>query len=283
MLKTRIITAIAIFAVVLPTLLVFPPWAWAVLTMAIGLVGCWEWSMLCQMPSRVKLVFLALSGLIAALVFSVYVYAEPPVFTKLATAAFVVASAFWLIAMPFWLAKNWRPRSQLLLVLVGWIVVFPTWFALVLLREPTSWLLLTFAAIVWIADIAAYFAGKALGRHKLAPSISPGKTIEGALGGVAGVAVYFFIWQALTGPTTVAGASWAAPLHAQGLSLLAVFILLACISVLGDLFESWMKRGAGMKDSSALLPGHGGILDRIDALTATLPLAGMYFVMMPYL
>ena len=283
MLKTRIITAIAIFAVVLLTLLVFPPWAWAVLTMAIGLVGCWEWSMLCQMPPRVKLVFLALSGVIAVLVFGVYVYAAMSVFTKLASAAFVVASALWLVAIPFWLAKNWRPHSPLLLVLVGWIVLFPTWFALVLLREPTAWLLLTFAAIVWIADIAAYFAGKALGRHKLAPSISPGKTIEGALGGVVGVAVYFFIWQALTGPTTVASTSWAAPLHAQGFSLLGVFVLLACISVLGDLFESWMKRGAGMKDSSALLPGHGGILDRIDALTATLPLAGMYFVLMPYL
>lgn len=280
MLTTRIITALVIFAVVLVTLLVFPAWCWALLTMAIALGGCWEWSRLSQLPPRAKFTYLLLSGAIAALVFIVYLRAPPSVFERLAASGFIIAAAFWLIAAPVWLAKNWHPPSLLLKALVGWIVIFPLWLALVLLREQSPWLVLTFAAIVWIADIAAYFAGKAFGRRKLAPSISPGKTLEGALGGLLGVAVYFFVWQALTRSSSAHDFAWAGMLHTQGLWLLAFFLLLACISVLGDLFESWMKRGAGLKDSSGLLPGHGGILDRIDALTSTLPIAGLYVICM---
>lgn len=281
MLKTRIITALIILPVVLLALFVFPGWAWALCTLAVALAGCWEWSRLCQLPSRGTLVYLLLSGLIAVLVFIAYSGTTPFHFGWLAFGAFITAATFWLIAAPLWLAKNWRPRSLVLGAVVGWIVIFPTWLALISLREESPWLLLTFAVIVWVADIAAYFVGKAFGRHKLAPSISPGKTIEGALGGIGGVAAYFFVWHALTRRPGAHAEVWASALHAQGLWLLAFFLLLASISVLGDLFESWMKRGAGLKDSSALLPGHGGILDRIDALTSTLPLAGLYIMLMP--
>jgi phosphatidate cytidylyltransferase len=119
---------------------------------------------------------------------------------------------------------------------------------------------------VWTADIAAYFAGHAFGRHKLAPLISPGKTWEGVIGALAAVALY---WSVIT---------WFVPDFAGQLpaGLLWAAVLTA-VSIQGDLFESWMKRLAGVKDSGSLLPGHGGLLDRIDALTSTLPLAALYF------
>ena len=146
------------------------------------------------------------------------------------------------------------------------------------LRDVGPWVLLTFAVIVWVADIAAYFAGKRFGRHKLAPAISPGKTVEGVIGGLCAVAVYFFLWRWLA--AQLPGGVGLDLLQGQGMGLLAVFLLLALDSVMGDLFESWMKRGAGLKDSSNLLPGHGGVLDRIDALTATLPLASLYLILL---
>jgi phosphatidate cytidylyltransferase len=117
-----------------------------------------------------------------------------------------------------------------------------------------------------VADTAAYFAGRAFGRHKLAPHISPGKTWEGALGAMAGVTLY---WAAV-----VLLAPSASGLTVSGFGLVLV---MTAVSIEGDLFESWMKRVAGRKDSGTLLPGHGGVLDRVDALTSTLPLAALYF------
>ncbi len=124
--------------------------------------------------------------------------------------------------------------------------------------------------MVWVADIAAYFAGKRFGRHKLAPAISPGKTWEGVVGALAGVAVYgcLLAWIADKQATPISNL-----FAGSAVLVIAALLVLAALSVVGDLFESWMKRGAGLKDSSALLPGHGGILDRIDSLTSTLPLA----------
>jgi phosphatidate cytidylyltransferase len=165
--------------------------------------------------------------------------------------------------------------------IAGWVVVFPTWLAFLSLHDVSPWLLLSFALIVWVADIAAYFVGKSIGKHKLAPAISPGKTIEGALGAIVGVALYFFLWQHLSANAVARGDTWARDLQSHGWVLFAFFIVLGVVSVLGDLFESWMKRGVGMKDSSRLLPGHGGMLDRIDALTSTLPIAGLYVMLMP--
>ena len=157
--------------------------------------------------------------------------------------------------------------------MAGWLVAWPTWFALVVLRETSPWLLLAIAALVWVADIAAYFTGKRFGRHKLAPAVSPGKTWEGVAGGMAGVVLYGAV---------LAGVAhrWPTPITpffmpAGGLIAIVAIVALAAISIVGDLFESWMKRGVGLKDSSHLLPGHGGLLDRIDALTSTLPLAAL--------
>jgi phosphatidate cytidylyltransferase len=145
------------------------------------------------------------------------------------------------------------------LVVAGWVVLVPASLALATL-EPRR--LLAVLALVWVADSAAYFVGRAWGRHKLAPSISPGKTWEGALGGVAGALVWAIICRSV-----FEDAAWPA--------YLAAAALLAAASIVGDLFESAAKRRAGVKDSGTLLPGHGGILDRIDSATAVLPLAAL--------
>jgi phosphatidate cytidylyltransferase len=121
-------------------------------------------------------------------------------------------------------------------------------------------------ALVWVADIAAYFAGRAFGKRKLAPSISPGKSWEGVYGALAGVTVYMVINGLLGNPLLGA---------APGLGVVVATLVLTPVSVLGDLFESAMKREAGVKDSSGLLPGHGGVLDRVDALASTLPVAAL--------
>jgi phosphatidate cytidylyltransferase len=279
MLKTRILTALVILPVVFVALFLFPNWAWDLFTLGIALVACWEWSRFCAFPGRAKRVYFAISLLISAIVFVAYLLPTWIDFHAIALGSFVVSALFWVLVVPVWLGKTWRPkgkRSFWIAAVAGWVVIFPTWLAFLALHDMSPWMLLTFALIVWVADICAYFVGKSIGRRKLAPAISPGKTVEGALGAVVGVALYFFAWQQLAAPAAARGDDWALQLQSHGWVLFFFFLLLACASVLGDLFESWMKRGVGMKDSSSLLPGHGGMLDRIDALTSTLPLAGLY-------
>jgi phosphatidate cytidylyltransferase len=148
--------------------------------------------------------------------------------------------------------------------LAGLIVLLPMWLAAVRLQS-TPWLLLALLAIVWVSDSAAYGAGHAWGKHKLAPSISPGKSWEGVGGAIAAVAVYAAIFHHARFPET-------------GLFfVMTAFFAIAVLGILGDLFESLLKRSAGVKDSGTLLPGHGGVLDRIDAITAALPLAALLF------
>ena len=278
MLKTRVITALIILPIVLVALFVFPNWAWDFFTMGIALVSCWEWSRFCQFRSGGKRVYLALSSALAAVVFFAYLDNRFIDFRQLATAGFIASALFWFVAAPLWLANLWRPRSHVIAGVAGWIVIFPTWFAFLILHDESPWLFLSFAFIVWVADVFAYFVGKAIGKNKLAPAISPGKTIQGVLGGMAGVALYFFVWKILAEQSVARGETWANQLLSHGLWVLGFFVLLGVLSVIGDLFESWMKRGAGMKDSSGLLPGHGGFLDRIDALTSTLPVACLYIL-----
>jgi len=150
--------------------------------------------------------------------------------------------------------------------LAGWAVLIPTGLAMMDLRENSPWLLLGIMVLVWVADISAYFSGRKFGKHKLAPSISPGKTWEGVIGALLGVSVCVLLAWGLSG-------------YGHLVMFLPVILLASwCwvgLAVIGDLFESAVKRQAGVKDSGALLPGHGGLLDRIDALTSTLPLAAL--------
>lgn len=275
MLKTRVITALVILPIILLALFLAPDAGWALFTLGIAAVACWEWSRLCQFSLLEAAVYLTASALVAITVILIYQF-SPGSFRSLAQYGFIIATVFWLLAAPCWLMTLWRPRSKLVAAVTGWIVILPTWLALLYLHDVSPWLLLSFAAIVWVADIAAYFTGKKFGKRKLALAISPGKTLEGAMGGLLGVTGYFFLWQWLLNNTFVGQHTWAQALRANLPTLFGFFMLLAVLSILGDLFESWMKRGARMKDSSNLLPGHGGFLDRIDALTSTLPVAGLY-------
>jgi phosphatidate cytidylyltransferase len=151
-----------------------------------------------------------------------------------------------------------------MLLIAGIIVLLPTWLALARLQqEPLR--LLALLAVVWIADTAAFFTGKLFGKHKLAPSISPGKTWEGVAGAMVAVALYAWMVSAMESGHSIE-------------VITGLFLAMTVLSILGDLFESWLKRAAGVKDSSNLLPGHGGILDRIDGVTAALPLAALLYL-----
>ena len=272
MLRTRIITALVLLPVVLGMLFLAPPALWALFALAIALLACWEWSRMCNLSATGRTAYLAASAVVGAYLLLMYLRQVPGNFAAAAMTGFIIATAFWVLGATYWLANKLRP-SPSMCAAAGWIVAWPTWLALVVLRDTSPWLLLALAALVWVADIAAYFAGKRFGKHKLAPAVSPGKTWEGVAGGMAGVAVYgaLLAWYATSRdtPLTRTFDDGVAPV------VIAAMLVLTAVSVVGDLFESWMKRGAGLKDSSNLLPGHGGILDRIDALTSTLPVAAL--------
>ena len=176
--------------------------------------------------------------------------------TEPSAPTFMIAALFWIAAAPLWLRLGVQRRW---LDFAGFVVILPAALAFVILPPREVLLVLL---LVWIADTGAYFAGRAWGRRKLAPGISPGKTWEGAIGGTAGVLVYAIILG-----TFIEGLFWVPYLLAAA--------LLAVLSIVGDLFESAAKRQAGVKDSGTLLPGHGGILDRIDSATAALPAAAL--------
>jgi len=276
MLRTRVLTAVALLPLVIGMLFLAPPPAWSLFALFIALLGCWEWSRMSGLREGAQSIYLVLSGALGAALWLLYIR-EMPAFARIAYSGLVLAGLFWLGVASIWLTRLLRPDAWVC-AFAGWLVLWPTWLALVLLREAGPWLLLAIASMVWVADICAYFAGKSFGRHKLAPRISPGKTWEGVVGALAGVVLYGVV---LVLVSHARGWSLGPAFgRAAGVPAIAVMVVLTAFSIVGDLFESWMKRGAGLKDSSALLPGHGGILDRIDALTSTLPLAALVFVVL---
>ena len=266
MLRKRVLTAVAILPVVLALLAWAPRWLWALFAASVAIIGCWEWSRLAGLSAGAQRAYLVFSGTLGGALVSLYLVSAGHLYTGVSEALLWIAAAFWLLAVPLWLARRLRPGPGVLAV-SGWIVLWPMWVALVDLRDRSRWLLLAVALIVWIADIAAYFAGHRFGRRKLAPAISPGKTWEGVYGALAAVLAYGLVLLLWASGGFVPTPWW--------LAFLVALAALTAASVEGDLYESWIKRGAGVKDSSGLLPGHGGVLDRIDALTSTLPLAAL--------
>ncbi len=260
MLKTRVITALLLVAALALVLFALPPLATALAFAGIAALAAWEWGGLMKQdhPARVMYAFVLL-----LFCWQLTVAAAPLVPVLLG-----ISAAFWILVVPFWFRYKWTlAGNDFFGYLMGALVILPTWAAMVALHAVSVWLLLAVMALVWVADISAYFAGRAFGRHKLAPAISPGKTWEGVAGAVVGVLVYGGL---VLGFSPLAGRiALATPL------LVLLLVLLTAVSVMGDLFESLLKRQAGIKDSSGLLPGHGGVLDRIDALTSTLPLAAL--------
>jgi len=267
MLITRIATAGVLLGLFVSALYLLPNAWWTALLLAGLLAASWEWTALAGMKGGARWVFAAIV-LASALGIWLIVSTAAPADGRPASAEILiygVSGVFWLfIAVP-WLVRAWPARSLLLLAATGWILLVPTWLALSRL-QPEPGRLLAVMGIIWLADIAAYFTGRAWGRHKMAPGISPGKTWEGVAGAVVAVAVYYVALGNVA-------RDWTGLQSAGGAALFAGVMLM---SVVGDLFESWIKRQAGMKDSGTLLPGHGGILDRIDSMTSSLPLAALF-------
>jgi len=272
LLLTRVITAVAILVVLVGMLFFASAIAWSLFVLAIALLACWEWSRMCGLTPRGQGVFLFATGVLGAAFWLLYARAAEGAFVPAASIAFLVSAGFWILVAAPWLARKARP-GPVACASAGWVVMWPTWFAFVVLRDVSPWLLLAISALVWVADIAAYFAGRRFGKRKLAPAVSPGKTWEGVYGALAGVALYGIVLSLVSHAYATPISAIFAP--ALGIPAIACMLLLVALSVAGDLFESWMKRGAGLKDSSSLLPGHGGILDRVDALTSTLPVAAL--------
>ena len=266
MLRKRVITALFL-AVILVWLLFFQGLlAWQGFLLLAGALAGDEWAALAayDRPQRIAYAALTLSLGTALLL-------VPPLHAACEIPLLGAAVLFWCLVVPVLLWRGWRVPGGLGFLLLGWLVILPTLLALSRLRESGVALLLACMALIWVSDIAAYFTGRAFGRHRLAPSISPGKTWEGVAGALLAVAFFGLALVALA--PYLPGLSSA--LVQAGWIWWPLLAGLAVLGIEGDLFESWLKRCAGVKDSGWILPGHGGVLDRIDALTAALPAAAL--------
>jgi len=270
MLKTRVITALVLLAVLLPILFLLPPVYIGIFFLLAVSAAAWEWSrLLSPQAGRAAWLYAAF-----CLVIILFLLAMQNVAWQFAL--LLLAVIFWFFLAPFILAKGMSVSLQKLrpfYVVLGFILLPATWFALVFLRELGLVFLLSTMALVWVADIGAYFVGKAFGKRKLAAQISPGKSVEGAIGGLLlcyGYALLCVLY--LPFESTIFGA-WA--IRFGWVPMFVMVTVLTAFSILGDLFESQLKRMAGVKDSSHLLPGHGGVLDRVDALIPTMPIAAL--------
>ena len=266
MFAARLATAAGLLLLFCGALLLLPNQYWGVFLLAVLGIASLEWAELAGYRRGARWLFVAVvlaSGLAFLLDFR---RGAPAASGDFYVCVYWIATTFWLGLAPVWLAGKWHTRNPVVLGVAGWIVLVPTWLGLTALQTAPG-RLLALLGVVWIADSAAYVIGRRFGRHRLAPRISPGKTWEGAIGACIAVAVYYAVlWS-------VFGAPQPLPDPASGMIL---FAIVTVMSVQGDLFESCMKRQAGVKDSGTLLPGHGGVLDRIDGLTASVPLAALW-------
>lgn len=269
MLKERIATGAVLLSVFLFLIYSLSTRQFAVVVAAVVAIGTFEWAGLAKASRRTRLSFSALCTSVFVWVIWAWQAIDPS--RPEIAALYALAALFWIFAAPVCLARGTRIGSSTALLGIGVLVVVPAGFAVIGLHYVGPEALLMILALVWIADIAAYFSGRAFGKHKLAPSISPSKTWEGVAGALVATLVYAIacalIWPQLG--SAVRERSW--------VLYLAVAALLCAVSIVGDLFESLVKRQAAVKDSGTLLPGHGGVLDRIDSLSATLPVAAWLF------
>lgn len=275
----RVITAIVLLAVLLPAMFAASAFPFCAVALVLIAAGGWEWGRL----NRCSFVVSVSVGLVIALLCAVAWYAGllnmrlPMLWTVAGSAWVLLGAALLRVGVPGW------PRIPRAVRLVGGMVVlWLAWLAVAQARVIGVEFLLSVLLLVWVADIAAYAAGRTLGgrftQGKLAPSISPGKSWEGVWGGVAGVVVLAAGWALLdrAGHTLFSGSLYGRLWAQHGvLVMLVSVVFLAAMSVVGDLIESLVKRSAGVKDSSGLLPGHGGVLDRVDALLPAIPLVMM--------
>ena len=277
MLKQRVITALIMLALVLPTLFFTSPWPFCALALFFIAAGAWEWARLNGMQAVGAICFAGIFVILAALGWYSGLIDRP------LPLVWILASGFWVL-ISAWLLKTgvvgWKQIPVTLRRVGGMLALLLAWLAVAQARVQGVNFLMSVLTLVWVADSFAYFAGRTWGgkftANKLAPTISPGKSWEGVWGGVFGVFLLAMTWVWADGHWQSAVPSLYSRLQGQNLVLMAIALLfLTAMSVVGDLIESLIKRSAGAKDSSALLPGHGGVLDRVDALLPTLPIAMM--------
>jgi phosphatidate cytidylyltransferase len=252
---TRVLTATVLLAAFLGAVWLLDRTAFAAVVALIVAIGGYEWAALDRSRGAMALAY----GSACALLFCASYQ-----FLSLMPWICGFATVFWVVAVPWWLTRGFDACPRYLLPVVGIVVLVPAGLAMASLG-PLH--LLMMLGLVWVADTAAYLAGRAFGKRKLAPAISPGKTWEGVAGALLASVIYAIIWAQFEPELAVLvqGTAW--------LPYLAGAVVLCAVSIVGDLFESAAKRRAGVKDSGSLLPGHGGVLDRIDSATATLPVA----------
>jgi phosphatidate cytidylyltransferase len=272
MLRQRVITALVLVALLLGALLAHSQWPFALLMLVLIAAAGWEWARLNQAGSGQAL---AMGGTVG-LACLVALFAGWPL---------QAPSAVWWLASALWVAGGfvalragpaaWPQLPQAARWALGLVAVWAAWLAVAHARVVGINFLLSVLCLVWMADVAAYFGGRAFGKRKLAPSISPGKSWEGVWSGMVGVLLLAGLWMWIDTSFSVDGPSLYSRLW-QSLGpagMLLALLALCGLSVAGDLVESLVKRAAGAKDSSQLLPGHGGVLDRVDALLPVLPAA----------
>lgn len=277
MLKQRVITALVLLALLLPAMFASAAWPFMALTVILIAAAAWEWGRLNGVPS-----WQAWTG--AVLCLMACAWAEHAGWVRMAPALiWLIAGAMWVLLGAWMLQRGvsgwslWPNGSRWG---AGLVLLVLAWIAMAQAHQRGVNFLLSVLVLVWAADVFAYFFGKALGgrwiKTKLAVTISPGKSWEGVLGGMLGVLLVALVWAEVDQALAPADLSLFSLLWAKGWWVaLPALLFMAAMSVVGDLVESLVKRSAGMKDSSGLLPGHGGVLDRIDALLPTLPLAMM--------
>ena len=277
MLKQRVITALIMLALVLPTLFFTSPWPFCALALLFIAAGAWEWAKLNGMQAVGSICFTGLFIVLATLGWYLgLIEQQLPM-------VWILASGFWVL-ISAWLLKTgvsgWAQIPVTLRRMGGLLALLLAWLAVAQARVQGVNYLMSVLTLVWVADSFAYFAGRTWGgkftANKLAPSISPGKSWEGVWGGVVGVFLLAMTWVWADGYWQSIVPSLYSRLQSQNLAVMAIALLfLTAMSVVGDLIESLIKRSAGVKDSSGLLPGHGGVLDRVDALLPALPIAMM--------
>ena len=283
MLKQRVITAVILGVLLLAALFMLPIEWFSWLSLAIFGYGAYEWSKLAEIPNKTGQISYALGAVIVSLLVYEFVL-DRTLWTLMGNLSesnytlMILACVWWTISSLLVIIyprgnRVWQ-HQPLVKAVFGYLTLVPAWLALLTIREwryiidetSGAWLALFVFGIVWAADIGAYFAGKRFGQRKLMPNVSPGKTIEGFFGGMLAVVV---LTIAVLWDFEVEISNW--------IVLIVSCVVIGVISAFGDLSESMLKRDAGMKDSGNILPGHGGLLDRIDSLTAAMPVFLVFF------
>lgn len=264
MLKQRVITAVIMSLVFLSALFLLPEIGFDIFITLMLLMGLWEWANLSGFEKSWQRILYGLASLVGVIFIASYSGLLQDTLDEIAVRnVFLVSVTWWAVAL-LWIQGY--PSSVILWgsrwvrALIGWLVLIPAWLALLYLYQLNAgpWLIFLVMLIIFVADTGAYFTGRAIGKHKLAAQISPGKTLEGLVGGLVFCALLALLVSALTD-------------FSNWLLALSIIVLTALASVLGDLLESMIKRERKIKDSSSLLPGHGGMLDRLDSISAATP------------